>query len=132
MGGLIIKDNDYNPRVGLTDGAHGGTVAVQNKDGNTKASLAVDEIGGTIGVYSNNGKIKASLEEGDNFGGKIRVFDNNENALAMLSTFSFGSGASAGNLSLLGTDGNLKAVLGTKNGNGFLEIFGNLDNSAGN
>ena len=129
-GSVIITDNDYNPRVVLTDGGHGGTVAVQNKDGNTRASLAVDEIGGTVGVYSNNGKIQASLEEGNNFGGKIRVFDNNENAIAMLGARSLDGNTSAGNLTLSGTDGKLKAVLGAKNGNGYFEISGKLGNTA--
>ncbi|MDE0186037.1 MAG: hypothetical protein OXP71_11400 [Candidatus Poribacteria bacterium] len=129
-GAVIISDNDFNPRAVLTDSAHGGTVTVQDKGGNTRASLAVDEIGGTVGVYSNNGKIQASLEEGNNFGGKIRVFDNIENAIAMLGARSLDGNTSAGNLTLSGTDGKLKAVLGAKNGNGYFEISGKLGNTA--
>lgn len=129
-GAVIISDNDFNPRAVLTDSAHGGAVTVQDKDGYTKATLEVGELGGIVGVYGNDGTMKASLEESDDFGGKIRVFDNNENVMAMLSAFSFDMETSAGNLSLMDNDGNLKTVLGVKNGNGFLEIFGSLNNTA--
>lgn len=129
-GAVIISDNDFNPRAVLTDSAHGGTVTAQNKDGYTKATLEVGALGGIVGVYGNDGNMKASLEESDDFGGKLRVFDNNENVMAMLSAFSLDMETSAGNLSLMDNDGNLKTVLGVKNGNGFLEIFGSLDNTA--
>lgn len=129
-GGVIITDNDLNPRVVLTDGAHGGTVTVRDKDGYTKAALEIGELGGIVGVYGNDGTMKASLEESNDFGGKLRVFDNNENVMAMLSAFSFDMETSAGSLSLMDNDGILKTVLGVKNGNGFIEIFGSLDNTA--
>ena len=128
-GNVIVSDDNYYPRVSITNGEYGGMLAIHDNAGNTKASLEVGELGGIVGIYSNDGKTKASIEDSD-FGGNIRIFDNNANAMAMLSAFSFDMETSAGILSLLDNDGNLKSVLGAKNGHGFLEIDGIRNNAA--